>query len=153
MYNTSCFRSCVHTSLPLVPLRLPEVMDAPALLRRASPRLENLPVDTLIQIQKHLDARDIVALRKVCMSILLVFSEKAKLWRVSVLQRITRCHATSYCVAECAQTNVSAKWGIRTVVSVGAHVHQRDRACISSSLQNFITCPERCPSFFRNADP
>ena len=51
-------------------------MDEPASLQRATLRLENLPVDTLIQIQKHLDARDIVALRKVRMSILLVFSEK-----------------------------------------------------------------------------
>lgn len=58
--------TCIIESGLSVPLRLPIVMDHPALLPRASPRLDNLPLDIMIQIQQHVDARDIITLRKSC---------------------------------------------------------------------------------------
>ena len=91
------FRSTV--SLQLMP------MDYPFSQLKASLCLENLPVDILIQIQKHLDGRDIIVLRKVYTLVFYLLT-KTKLWGVSVLQKVARHHSTTHRVAECGQTHV-----------------------------------------------
>ncbi|EDR03747.1 uncharacterized protein LACBIDRAFT_306762 [Laccaria bicolor S238N-H82] len=57
---------------------------------KASPCLENLPVDILIQIQKHLDGRDLIVLRKSCKKLHAV-TQRRTVW-LNAVRRMCRRH-------------------------------------------------------------
>jgi len=82
MIQTGALGSLAVTSLvksPTITLRstvsphLLMLMDYPSSKPKASLCLENLPVGILVQIQKHLDGRHIIVLRKVSMLVFYLF--------------------------------------------------------------------------------
>ena len=64
-------------------------------------RLENLPVDILIQAQQNLE-EGIILLRKVCWYFSSFFTE-AQYCGVLVLQSIAQCHSTACCMTQYAR--------------------------------------------------
>lgn len=65
-------------------------MDYPSSQLKASLCLENLPGDILIQIQKHLDGRDIIVLRKSCRKLHAV-TQRRTVW-LNAVRRMCRRH-------------------------------------------------------------